>query len=96
MNSCGRLQLSSVCSNLFWRRFRYNPTPLVVETVRSAGFKKAEKQKKELIVNTKYDRCSDPLYQHLVYSSEIDVFLTAKRGKVWLERMYARNMAAQR
>jgi hypothetical protein len=68
----------------------------VEKTVQSAAYRRKESAAKEIIVNTKYDKCSDPMYRHLVYSTELDVFLTAKRGKVWLERMYARNMAASR
>jgi hypothetical protein len=70
--------------------------PDVVKTVASSGFQRKERPAKEMIVNTKYDKCADPMYRHLVYSSQLDVFLTAKRGKVWLERLYARNMAAAR
>jgi hypothetical protein len=68
----------------------------VEKTVQSAAYRRKESAAKEIIVNTKYDKCSDPMYRHLLYSTELDVFLTAKRGKVWLERMYARNMAASR
>ena len=68
----------------------------MVKTVQSSAYRRKESSAKEIVVNTKYDKCSDPMYRHLVYSSELDVFLTAKRGKVWLERMYARNMAATR
>lgn len=70
--------------------------PAVVKTVQSAAYRRKESPAKEIVVNTKYDKCSDPMYRHLVYSSELDVFLTARRGKVWLERMYARNLAAER
>ena len=71
--------------------------PEVVKTVPSTGYHlRKGRPAKEIVVNTKYDKCSDPMYRHLVYSSELDVFLTAKRGKVWLERLYARNMAAAR
>jgi hypothetical protein len=76
---------------------RATATPsVVVKTVQSVAHRRKESPAKEIVVNTKYDKCSDPLYRHLVYSTELDVFLTAKRGKVWLERMYARGMAATR
>jgi len=64
-------------------------------SVPAEKFAKKERRK-EIIVNTKYDKCSDPMYRHLLFSTEIDVFLTAKRGKVWMERVCARNMAAKR
>ena len=43
-------------------------------------------KKKELVVNSKWEaRSADPVYSHLIYSSEVDVMLTAKRGKAWME-----------
>jgi len=61
-----------------------------------SGIEKKEKEKKEIIINTKYDKCSNPMYQHLLYSSELDVFQTAKRGKIWLQKEYAKKMAMDR
>lgn len=53
-------------------------------------------RKKELIVNAKYGPVSsDPLYENLVYSSEVEVYLTAKRGKAWLEAMAAKKFQAE-
>ena len=44
------------------------------------------KRKKNLIVNFKYGPApSDPLYENLIYSTEAEVYLTAKKGKAWLE-----------
>ena len=31
-----------------------------------------------------------------IRSSELDVFQTVKRGKIWLERVHARKMAVER
>ena len=43
-------------------------------------------KRKELVVNSKWEvRSADPVYSHLIYSSEVDVMLTAKRGKAWME-----------
>jgi len=61
-----------------------------------SGIVKKEKEKKEVIINTKYDKCSNPMYEHLLYSSELDVFQTVKRGKIWLEKEYAKKMAMDR
>ena len=94
MNTCFRLKLTHTCSSVLRRRYRAQ-ADTVVQTINSTGPVRKEKRT-EIIVNTKYDKCSDPVYAKLVYSSEVDVFLTAKRGKVWLERMYARSMAADR
>ena len=53
-------------------------------------------RKKELVINSKYGPvASDPLYESLVYSSEVDVYLTAKRGRAWLEMMAAKQYQAQ-
>ena len=95
MYSRSKLSLSRDCSNLFWRRLRSSPSVLEQMSVPAEKFAKKERRK-EIIVNTKYDKCSDPMYRHLLFSTEIDVFLTAKRGKVWMERVCARNMAAKR
>ena len=44
------------------------------------------KKKQNLVVNFKYGPApSDPLYEHLLYSTEVEVYLTAKKGKAWLE-----------
>jgi len=95
-----KMRLCKHPSAQFWRRLRHtlaantSTAPISAKEQPTAITKGSGK--KELIVNTKYDKYSDPMYQHLVYSTEVDVFLTAKRGKVWLERLYARNMAAER
>ena len=40
---------------------------------------RTKKAKRELVVNSKWgERSSDPRYSHLVYSSEVDVMLTAR------------------
>jgi hypothetical protein len=52
-------------------------------------------RKKELVVNSKYGpKSSDPRYENLVYSSEVGVYLTAKRGKTWMEMMAAQKFQA--
>ena len=49
------------------------------------------KKKKEMVVNFKYGpKQSDPLYESLIYSTEVDVYLTAKKGKAWLEMQAAK------
>ena len=46
----------------------------------------SKSKRKELVVNSKWEaRSADPVYSHLIYSSEVDVMLTAKRGKAWVE-----------
>ena len=94
MNTCFRLKLTHTCSSLLRRRYRAH-ADTVIQPIPSTGIVRKEKRT-EIIVNTKYDKCSDPVYHNLVYSSDVDVFLTAKRGKVWMERMYAKAMAADR
>ena len=55
-----------------------------------------KRKKRELVVNTKWEqRSTDPLYSHLIYSSEVDVVLTAKRGKAWQEMKAAETFRAE-
>ena len=55
-----------------------------------------DKKKKEIIVNFKYGPVhSDPLYQDLIYSTEVEVYLTAKKGKAWLELLAAKKFKAE-
>lgn len=54
------------------------------------------KRKKNLIVNFKYGPApSDPLYENLIYSTEAEVYLTAKKGKAWLEMQAAKKYQAE-
>ena len=58
--------------------------------------KPARVRKKELVVNSKYGPvASDPMYENLVFSTEVEVFLTAKRGKAWCEMMAAKKIQAE-
>ena len=53
-------------------------------------------KKKEIIVNFKYGPVhSDPLYQDLLYSTEVEVYLTAKKGKAWVEMQAAKSYKAE-
>ena len=55
-----------------------------------------KKKKNDIIVNFKYGPVhSDPLYQDLIYSTEVEVYLTAKKGKAWLELMAAKKFKAE-
>ena len=55
----------------------------------------AKEKKKQSIVNFKYGPApSDPLYEHLLYSTEVEVYLTAKKGKAWLEMQAAKKFQA--
>ena len=50
-----------------------------------------KRKRKEIIVNFKYGPVhSDPLYQDLLYSTEVEVYLTAKKGKAWMEMQAAK------
>jgi hypothetical protein len=52
-------------------------------------------RKRQLVVNSKWEEKSgDPLYSHLLYSSEVDVVLTARRGKAWMEMQAAEQWRA--
>ena len=52
-------------------------------------------KRKQSIVNFKYGPApSDPLYEHLLYSTEVEVYLTAKKGKAWLEMQAAKKFQA--
>jgi len=95
MNASKLLHVSEQAGRRWGLRFRSNPSTWVVHTQTPEPFQK-KKLEKEVIVNTKYDKCSDPMYASLLYSTEVDVFLTAKRGKVWMQRVYARKLAAER
>ena len=54
------------------------------------------KKKQNLVVNFKYGPApSDPLYEHLLYSTEVEVYLTAKKGKAWLEMKAAQQYQAE-
>jgi len=57
----------------------------------------AEKRKKRaVVVNSKWgERSVDPLYSHLLYSSEVDVVNTVRRGKAWMEARAAEQFRAE-
>jgi len=57
----------------------------------------AEKRKKRaIVVNSKWgERSVDPLYSHLLYSSEVEVVNTVKRGKAWMEERAAEQFRAE-
>ena len=57
----------------------------------------AEKRKKRaIVVNSKWgERSVDPLYSHLLYSSEVDVVNTVRRGKAWMEARAAEQFRAE-
>ena len=53
-------------------------------------------KKKDIVVNFKYGPVhSDPLYQDLLYSTEVEVYLTAKKGKAWVEMQAAKRYKAE-
>merc|ERR1712105_38303 len=57
----------------------------------------AEKRKKrDIVVNSKWgERSIDPLYSHLLYSSEVEVVNTVRRGKAWMEARAAEQFRAE-
>jgi len=80
-----------------WSRLPLCPTGVTLTYMQSSHTSMpVRRQKKELVTNTKYGPVSsNPLYENLVYSSEVDVYLTVKRGKVWLEMQAAKTFQAE-
>jgi len=71
-----------------------NLTPAVEAKEPSLAAEKCKKR--AIVVNSKWgERSVDPLYSHLLYSSEVDVVNTVRRGKAWMEARAAEQFRAE-